>query len=209
MRLSADHRRRSFWLKHLHRWHWISAALSLVGMILFAATGITLNHAGEIEATPRVTTVEKQLPAPLLTSLAAAAEGPPRRSLPPGAADWLGSELGVRAAGREAEWSADEIYLALPRPGGDGWVSIDLGDGAVRHEVTDRGWVSYLNDLHKGRNAGIAWGWFLDVFAAACLVFCITGLVLLKLHAGGRPATWPVVGFGLVAPMLLALLFIH
>jgi hypothetical protein len=63
MRLSAAHRRRSFWLKHLHRWHWISAALSLVGMILFAATGITLNHAGEIEATPRVTTVESN-PAP-------------------------------------------------------------------------------------------------------------------------------------------------
>jgi hypothetical protein len=36
---------RSFWLKHLHRWHWISAAACLVGMLLFAATGITLNHA--------------------------------------------------------------------------------------------------------------------------------------------------------------------
>ena len=34
---------RSFWLKQLHSWHWISAALSLVGMILFAVTGITLN----------------------------------------------------------------------------------------------------------------------------------------------------------------------
>lgn len=208
MRLSADHRRRSFWLKHLHRWHWISAALCLVGMILFAATGITLNHAGEIEANPQVTTVEKRLPPALLEALAAA-EGPERRALPADLREWLARELGVRAAGREAEWSADEIYLALPRPGGDGWVSIDRGDGAVQHEVTDRGWISYLNDLHKGRNAGTAWSWFLDLFAAACLVFCITGLFLLKLHAGGRPATWPTVGFGLVAPMLIALLFIH
>ncbi|BBK39504.1 membrane protein [Allostella sp. ATCC 35155] len=208
MRLSADHRRRSFWLKHLHRWHWISAALCLVGMILFAATGITLNHAGEIEASPQVTTVEKRLPPALLEALAAA-EGPERRALPADLREWLARELGVRAAGREAEWSADEIYLALPRPGGDGWVSIDRGDGAVQHEVTDRGWISYLNDLHKGRNAGTAWSWFLDLFAAACLVFCITGLFLLKLHAGGRPATWPTVGFGLVAPMLIALLLIH
>ena len=208
MRLSADHRRRSFWLKHLHRWHWISAALCLVGMILFAATGITLNHAGEIEASPKVTTVEKRLPPALLEALAAA-EGPERRALPTDLREWLARELGVRAAGREAEWSADEIYLALPRPGGDGWVSIDRGDGAVQHEETDRGWISYLNDLHKGRNAGTAWSWFLDVFAAACLVFCITGLFLLKLHAGGRPATWPTVGFGLVAPMLIALLLIH
>jgi len=27
------------------RWHWISAAICLVGMILFAITGVTLNHA--------------------------------------------------------------------------------------------------------------------------------------------------------------------
>lgn len=208
MRLSADHRRRSFWLKHLHRWHWISAALCLVGMILFAATGITLNHAGQIEASPKVTVVEKRLPPALLEALAAA-EGPDRRALPTPLGDWLAAELNVRSTGREAEWSADEIYLALPRPGGDGWVSIDLGDGQVRHEVTDRGWISYLNDLHKGRNAGAAWSWFLDLFAGACLVFCITGLFLLKLHAGGRPATWPTVGFGLVAPMLIALLLIH
>ncbi|WP_374447503.1 PepSY-associated TM helix domain-containing protein [Stella sp.] len=208
MRLNSDHRRRSFWLKHLHRWHWISAALCLVGMILFAITGITLNHAGEIEASPRTAVVEKRLPAALLAA-AAGAEGPERQPLPPALADWLEAELKVRAAGRAAEWSADEIYLALPRPGGDGWVTIDRGDGQVRHEITDRGWISYLNDLHKGRNAGPAWTWFLDLFAAACLVFALTGLALLKLHAGGRPATWPTVGFGLVAPMLIVLLFIH
>ena len=43
---------RSFWLKQLHSWHWISAAVSLVGMILFAVTGITLNHAAQIPAEP-------------------------------------------------------------------------------------------------------------------------------------------------------------
>lgn len=177
-------------------------------MILFAATGITLNHAGEIEASPKVTTVERKLPPALLGALAEK-PGTERAALPQPLADWLAAELSITAGGRPAEWSADEIYLALPRPGGDAWVSIDLGDGAVRYEHTDRGWISYFNDLHKGRNAGAAWGWFLDLFAGACLVFCLTGLLLLKLHAGGRPATWPVVGFGLVAPMLLALLFIH
>ncbi|RKW98339.1 hypothetical protein D9B85_13640, partial [Corynebacterium diphtheriae] len=28
-------------------------------------------------------------------------------------------------------------------------------------------------------------------------------------HAGNRPSTWPLVGLGLVIPLLLALLFIH
>jgi hypothetical protein len=50
---------------------------------------------------------------------------------------------------------------------------------------------------------------FIDVFAFATLVFAITGLLLLKMHAHHRPTTWPAIGFGLVLPLLLALLFIH
>ena len=88
-------------------------------------------------------------------------------------------------------------------------VSIDRDSGAVEYEATTRGWVSYFNDLHKGRNAGPAWGWFLDVFAGACLVFCITGLFLLHLHARQRRMTWPLVGLGLMIPLLIALILIH
>jgi hypothetical protein len=40
-----DPRRRAFWLKHLYRWHWISSAACLIGMLLFTVTGLTLNHA--------------------------------------------------------------------------------------------------------------------------------------------------------------------
>ncbi len=47
------------------------------------------------------------------------------------------------------------------------------------------------------------------MFALACLVFSVTGLFLLKLHAAGRVATWPLVGLGLVVPLLLVILFIH
>ena len=78
----------------------------------------------------------------------------------------------------------------------------------LEYESTDRGWISYLNDLHKGRHSGIAWSWFIDVFAVACLVFSVTGLLILKLHAANRPyladrRAW------LVVPVLLAILFIH
>jgi hypothetical protein len=33
--------------------------------------------------------------------------------------------------------------------------------------------------------------------------------LLLQRYAAGRPTTWPLVGLGLVIPVLLALLFIH
>jgi len=41
--------KREFWSRHLRQWHWISSAVCLVLMLLFAASGITLNHADYFE----------------------------------------------------------------------------------------------------------------------------------------------------------------
>lgn len=205
--VSGQQQRRGYWLRTLHQWHWVSSAICLIGMILFAATGITLNHAARIEAQPKVVNQQAELPAAVLASLASGSEG--NAPLPTAAADWLGERFKVSIGKRSAEWSEEEIYLSMPSPGADAWISIDRASGAVEYESTDRGWISYFNDLHKGRNAGTAWSWFLDIFAVACLVFCITGLFLLQLHARQRRLTWPMVGLGLIVPLLLALLFIH
>lgn len=200
---------KAFWLKQLHTWHWVSSAISLIGLLLFAFTGITLNHAADVEGKPVVSENSTNLPSDLLVLLAPVeSETDEQKPLPPRIADWIGKELGQSGRGN-AEWSADEVYLALPRPGGDGWVAIDRHSGSVTSEITDRGWISYLNDLHKGRNSGEAWKWFIDIFAVACFLFALTGLLLLKLHAAKRPSTWPLVAAGFAVPALLAVLFIH
>ena len=203
----ADPNRRAYWLKTLHRWHWISAALSLVALLLFSVTGITLNHAAQIESKPRVVNLKETLPASLLRSLQGerAADAP----LPGSVNDWLSGALDVRADGRKGEWSDSEVYVSLPRPGGDAWISIDRETGAIEYERTDRGWIAWLNDLHKGRNTGTAWRWFIDLFAAACLLFALTGLWLLQLHARQRGKTWPLVAAGLLLPLLIVVLFMH
>lgn len=205
--LATQQQRRGFWLRTLHQWHWISSAVCLVGMLLFAATGLTLNHAAAIEAKPQVTQRQLELPAPLLQRLRGPEEG--NAPLPAAVASWLSGELSLRLARQPAEWSAEEVYLSLPGPGEDAWLSIDRRSGAIEYERTVRGWVSYFNDLHKGRNAGPAWGWFIDLFAIACLVFCVTGLFLLQMHARQRRMTWPLVGLGLLLPLLIAVLLIH
>ncbi|WP_349356863.1 PepSY-associated TM helix domain-containing protein [Sphingobium nicotianae] len=198
---------RVFWLKQLHTWHWVSAAISLIGMMLFAITGITLNHAASIGAEPKVTQGAGQLAAPLIAELKKTpASGAP---IPNAVADEVQHLVKLDTHGKSAEWSEDEVYVALPGPGRDAWVSVDRASGAVTSELTDRGWISYLNDLHKGRNTGSAWFWFIDVFAVACILFTITGFFLLQLHARHRPSTWPLVGLGLLVPALLAVLFIH
>jgi hypothetical protein len=200
----------AFWLKQFHTWHWMSSAICLVGMILFAVTGITLNHAAAIEGTPAVETQERTLPDDLLATLAQApASADTGTQVPAPLEEWLQSELGVSAAGRATEWSEVEIYVPLPRPGGDGWVAIDRETGAVLHEDTDRGWIAYLNDLHKGRDTGTAWSWFIDIFAVACVIFSLTGLLLLQIHAKHRRSTWPIVGAGVVIPVFLLIFLMH
>jgi hypothetical protein len=205
---AALNAQRAFWLKQLHQWHWISAAVSLVGLILFAATGITLNHAAQIPAEPVTVEATATLPAPLLARL----EGFPAETtdpVPDAVARWAAKALDASIAGKATETTAGEIYVSMPRPGGDGWLTIDRATGETLRETTTNGWVAYLNDLHKGRNTGPVWYWFIDIFAAACVVFAVTGLALLWLHARGRPSTWPIVGLGLLIPVVIALIFIH
>jgi hypothetical protein len=40
-------------------------------------------------------------------------------------------------------------------------------------------------------------------------VFSLSGLFLLQMHARQRPSTWPMVGFGVLLPLLIALLLVH
>ncbi|MBL0916134.1 MAG: PepSY-associated TM helix domain-containing protein [Sphingopyxis sp.] len=199
--------RKAFWLKQLHMWHWMSSAISLIGLVLFAITGFTLNHAADIEGSPVVTEKVAQMPPAVLGKLGIDPAGG-KGALPAPVATWVEDNFPVKASG-EAEWSADEVYLPAPRPGGDGWVAIDRVSGEVTSEITDRGWISYLNDLHKGRNSGGEWSLFIDIFSFACLVFAVTGLFLLWLHAAKRKSTWPLVGAGLAIPAAIAIIFIH
>jgi hypothetical protein len=203
----AKRKARAFWLKQLHTWHWVSAAVSLAGMMLFAVTGLTLNHAASIGASPQVTRAEATLPPALIARLRGAhGKDDP---LPADVAQAVAAQVHLDPGSRPAEWSDDEAYVAMPGPGRDAWVSVNRADGKVSAETTWRGWISYVNDLHKGRNTGGAWFWFIDAFAVACILFTLTGLLLLQLHARHRPSTWPLVAASLGVPLLIALFLIH
>lgn len=198
---------RAWWLKQLHSWHWISAAVSLAGMFLFAITGLTLNHAASISAKPVVTDARTTVPGNLMKLLDL--PHPDNAPLPAPIAAYVAPILHLDPGGRPADWSSDEVYVAMPGPGRDAWVSIERATGVASSERTDRGWISYLNDLHKGRNTGAVWFWFIDVFAVACVLFSVTGLLLLQLHSKRRPLTWPMVALSLVIPLVIAIIFIH
>ena len=190
----------------MHSWHWISAAICLAALLLFCITGVTLNHADAIGANPAVNTATAQLPEGLRSAMAgehAAAE------LPEPLADWMEETFDIEPDSAAAEWSDEELYVSAPGPGRDAWVSIDRATGMAKFEATDRGWVAYFNDLHKGRNTGVAWKIFIDVVAVACVFFSLTGLVLLWIQARQRTATWPLVSLGVGVLVFLMIVFAH
>lgn len=198
-----------FWKRQVRTWHWMSGAISLIGMMLFALTGITLNHAADIPATPRIVEREFILSSEILNLLSVDAMPEGTETLPRALQLEIRSELGVDIAGANTEWTDVDAYISLPRPGGDAWLSVDRETGDVIYEVTSRGGVAYFNDLHKGRNTGAAWSWFLDIFAVACIIFCASGLWLLQMHSARRGSTWFLVAGGLAIPALLLIVFVH
>lgn len=210
MNSSSPTPRRAYWLRTLHQWHWVSAAVSLVGMLLFSITGITLNNAAWIESSPNTTTRELTVPADLMTLLVTPAGSEAARTpLPDDLENWLDRSLQIQIAGRVAEINADEVYLSLPEPGADAWLAIDRETGELEYEHRSRGWIAYFNDLHKGRHTGKAWSWFIDLFALCCVIFSLSGLLLMKIHAANRVSTWPLLSLGALVPLVLMLLFIH
>lgn len=193
------------WLPTLLMWHWVSSAVALFGIVLFSITGITLNHSADIPAQTSTTNIEAQLPGEVVEALNQSNQ----QSLPSELLVWLEKEHAITINSELVEWSEFEIYTSAQGPGSDEWLSIELPQGFLTYEHTDRGWIAYLNDLHKGRHTGDAWKWYIDILAVACLVFSLTGFAVLSIHAKERNGVWPITFTGLLVPVLIALLFIH
>jgi len=208
-------RKPSAW-RDIKAWHWISSAVCLGATLLFAITGVTLNHADAVEAQPIKQVVEQQLPRPVLADLSArqqqllSGQSIVEGLLPSSFTAWYQQQTGLSLARSQlAQWDEYEVYVGMPRAGGDRWFRVDLETGEFYQEDLDRGWVAYLNDLHKGRNTGFGWILMLDLLAVIMGIFAITGLILLKRYAKGRKSTWPLVVAGLIVPWLVLLLPMH
>lgn len=197
---------REFWSRHLRQWHWISSAVCLTLMLLFAFTGITLNHAEIFESRGQSTVREFPLSGDLAQELSRVKNG---AAVPERVAAEIRRQTGADLAARTVDNQYGEIVFDLARPGRDASLTIDLNAQQMSYEEIDRGTVAMLNDLHKGRHAGAVWKLLIDVGALFFIVFAVTGFGLLALQARMRVSTWPLASLGLVAPVVIYLLLVH
>ena len=81
-------------------------------------------------------------------------------------------------------------------PGYNASVFVDVTSEMVEVETTNYGVIALLNDLHKGRNSGEVWKWFIDITALLMVFFVLTGVCLLlpKKKTLNTSIKWTVFG---------------
>ena len=154
----------------LLRWlHIYTSMVSLLVVLFFAATGVTLNHPDWLAA-ERTDEVSGVLPPAWKTATGI---------------DWLVVAEHLRATrgvhGTVADRREDdrEGSLTFRAPGYSADALIDVQDGSYRLTSSYQGAVGVINDLHRGRDAGRAWAWLIDLSGVFLVFLSLTGLGLL------------------------------
>ncbi len=166
------------WLRWLHTY---TSMISLLVVLFFALTGITLNHPdwafGAAEVRREVTGT---LPAGWITN---------------GVVDWLTvaedlrAEQGLKGRAGETRVDGGEASISFLGPGYSADTFIDMATGNYTTTVLAQGGVAVLNDLHRGRDAGGAWKWLIDLSGAVLTLVAVTGIgILLYLKKTRRQA---------------------
>lgn len=171
------------------RWLHIYVSMAvLVVFVFFALTGITLNHPDwQLDAGKQSDSLQLQLP-PQLATLEFSEDQLQQAAQAQQIADWLRTEHQVQGAVFAFVYDAEEQLLELDfkQPAGFANAQVALESGTVELSREFGGYLALLNDLHKGRYAGTAWKWLIDVVAVACLLFAFSGFYLLWRQPGRR-----------------------
>ncbi|MEO7458001.1 MAG: PepSY-associated TM helix domain-containing protein [Gemmatimonadaceae bacterium] len=157
-------------INSLLRWlHIYTSMVSLIVVLFFAGTGVTLNHPDWL-ATERTDELSGTLPASWKTTKGI---------------DWLvvGEHLrsanGVHGAVADRREDDREAALSFRAPGYSADATIDVHDGSYKLAVSYQGAIGVINDLHRGRDSGRAWAWLIDVSGVFLVFLSLTGLGLL------------------------------
>ncbi|WP_114635300.1 PepSY-associated TM helix domain-containing protein [Vibrio splendidus] len=186
------------WARRLHVY--ISMALLFV-VLFFSVTGITLNRPELFESTqPNIQRSTLTLP----TSLFSIQDGRLKADetafetflFEEANLSGVPSGLDIYAEIEGGELLIGEVSMDFKGPGYNASVFVDVASEMVEVETTNYGVIALLNDLHKGRNSGEVWKWFIDITALLMIFFVLTGVCLLlpKKKTLNTSIKWTVFG---------------
>lgn len=179
------------WARWLHVY--ISTATLLL-VLFFSVTGLTLNHPDWLFGTQEVThDLTGTLPEGWKTG---------------DKLDWLFIAETLRSAhklsGRVSDYRSDayEGSISFSGPGYLADAFINMETGRYTLYTSAQGFVAVMNDLHKGRNTSTVWRWVIDLSAMFLILISFTGLVLLVILKKLRRNGVIIMAAGAVAGIL-------
>jgi len=165
--------RKPGWKQSLARWaRWLHIYLSMVSfaiLFFFALTGLTLNHQDWFARQQHTAQFKGHIDPAWLQGNVAKLE----------IVEYMRSHHKISAAVNEFRVEDGQAAISFKGPGYEASVFIDRESGAYDITETRMGLAAVLNDLHKGRDSGKAWGWLIDASAVFMTFVSASGIVLL------------------------------
>lgn len=205
--VSDTPRVRPFHLKVASALRWLHIYLSMFSLLLvlfFSATGLTLNHPDWFFSTqPKQVDSEGKLPEEWLSGSNTDPNSVSRLEI----VEEL-RKRGVRGALEEFRVDETECLVSFKAPAyaADGF--IDRRTGTYRLTTTEEGTVAAMNDLHKGRHSGAVWSKVVDISAIFLVVISLTGLGLVFFLKKLRVAALLTVCSGIAVTLLIIRFFV-
>jgi hypothetical protein len=144
------------------------SVVSLLIVLFFGITGITLNHPDwTFGADGTVSTETGALPQDSIVG------GEVEFLL---VSEFVRDEHGVHGEVNDFGAEGGEATITYKAPGYAAELRADVATGDYSLTVREEGFVSVMNDLHKGRDAGTAWRWVIDISGGLLVVIGLTGI---------------------------------
>ena len=194
---SAQSRRLPQWVRWLHIY---LSMFAFMTTLLFAVTGLTLNHAEWFDGgEPSISLMEGKLEAAML-------QGDVDKLA---IAERLRSEHGVKGMVKEFTVDPHEVFILWKGPGYSADVVIDRELQTYAGEIASRSSLGVLNALHTGRDCGPVWSLVIDVAAISLAAMAITGMWLLLFLKKRRRTGLLVASAGSLAVVACYAVFVH
>ena len=153
--------------------HAYLSAFAFLALIFFSVTGILLNHPDwlsgeEAPETVRMVSVPRG-------EIEAALRAPDREAALAAAVRARAPVLGGYRSGEVID---TEALLQFSGPKGGTEVALALDSGAAEVTVRPARTVTFLNDLHTGKDSGAVWKAVIDVSAVFFILLSLIGYVL-------------------------------
>jgi hypothetical protein len=174
--------------------------VSMAGFVLtllFAVTGLTLNHQDFGAGEPVVTTASIAVPDALASSGGESVVAP-----------WLKGQLSLKTPLSDYREDEQQIQATFAAPGHRTVVTIDRSAHTAEVETVTRGWLGKLDDLHKGFDSGPVWYWIIDISAVLLTISALTGIITLVGLRNRRVGGFVFGGLGLATLVVIYLVFV-